>query len=182
WAAQFLAGEDIDAEVDVNEDVDGALLRLVASPLWSGEYDLVSGLVGFGVYALERLPRPAAVATLEAIVERLDELGERQSDGIAWLTPSRVLRAEARGSCPGAWYNLGLAHGVPGVIAFLGGVCAAGIAKARARPLLERAVSWLLARRSPEPAEAAFGCCVDRSNRREPTRTAWCYGDPGVAA
>jgi hypothetical protein len=61
-------------------------------------------------------------------------------------------------------------------------VCAAGIAVTKARPLLEGAASWLLARRSPEPAETAFGFSVDRSNRFEPARTAWCYGDPGIAA
>jgi len=181
WTAQLLSGAGMDSAADANEDIDAALLELVAVSPWSGEYDLISGLVGFGVYALERLPRPAASSMLEAIVDRLDELGERRNDGITWHTPVRFLPPHARESHPDGWYNLGLAHGVPGVIAFLAGVCAARVAAPKARPLLDGAVSWLLARGGPQSDEAAFGYCVDRSNGPEPSRHAWCYGDPGVA-
>ena len=58
-----------------------------------------------------------------------------------WLPP------ETRAGLPRGHYNLGLAHGVPGVIGFLGLVRAAGIAQDIARPLLDGAVSWLLAQR-----------------------------------
>lgn len=50
------------------------------------------------------------------------------------------------------------------------------------RPLLEQAVAWLLAQRLPgfEDSSYASWLCADRPP--EPTRSAWCYGDPGVAA
>src|SRR5262249_12379647 len=82
---------------------------------------------------------------------------------------------------PHGYYNLGLAHGVPGVIALLGAACAAGVGVATARPLLDGAVRWLLAQQ--EPDGAGFSYCIQpgASHPRSP-RLAWCYGDPGVAA
>src|SRR5262249_14315076 len=44
-------------------------------------------LHGFGVYALERMPLPAARATLEHVVARLGELALRTPDGVAWALP-----------------------------------------------------------------------------------------------
>jgi hypothetical protein len=66
---------------------------------------------------------------------------------------------------------------VPGVIALLGQACAAGVARARARPLLEGAVRWLLAQQGPGGFAAWVG-----PEEYKPARLAWCYGDPGVAA
>ena len=58
-------------EEDPNEDIDAALLRHLRQTPWDRAYDLTDGLVGFGVYALERLPRAAAVSCLELVVDRL---------------------------------------------------------------------------------------------------------------
>jgi hypothetical protein len=145
WAAEHLHEQLFDAEdEDPNEAVDEALLEYVSQSPWQGDYDLVSGLVGIGIYALERLPRVTAVEFLEQIVERLDETAERSADGVTWLTRPELLSAERSKECPEGIYDMGVAHGVSGVIALLGGVCAAGVALSKARPLLDGAVAWLL--------------------------------------
>src|SRR5262249_34331610 len=76
------------------------------------------------------------------------------------------------------YYNLGLAHGVPGVLGLLGRVCATGVARGKARSLLDGAVRWLLDQDGPGsfPYWAAPGAAGDTA------RLAWGYGDPGVAA
>ncbi|HEX5718359.1 MAG TPA: lanthionine synthetase LanC family protein, partial [Thermoanaerobaculia bacterium] len=74
------AGEAEDA--DMNEEIDEALLKVLSRSSWVGDYDLISGLVGFGVYALERFPRPSAVRCLEAIVDRLDETAEKKGQEV----------------------------------------------------------------------------------------------------
>jgi hypothetical protein len=81
-------------------------------------------------------------------------------------------------------YNVGLAHGVPGVVALLGEAIAAGVAESKARALLERAVAWLLSTRGEGPDGAQFPYTLDIPPKpgRHPVRAAWCYGDPGVAA
>ena len=167
---------------DPNEAIDEALIQYLSQSPWRGEYDLISGLVGIGVYALERLPRPSAVICLERVLNRLDETAERSREGIAWFTPPEHLPDWQRTLCPDGYYNLGLAHGVPGVIALLGGACAANVLRAKAQPLLEGAVSWLLRQKLPEGAGSSFSSWAGPGVERDASRLAWCYGDVGLAA
>jgi hypothetical protein len=183
WAAAHLEARVSDGGgEDSCEEIDRALLQLLARSPWRDDYDLVNGLVGFGVYALERLPRASAAALLELVVDRLDETAERGEQGATWLTPPELLPAWQRAQCPDGYYNLGLAHGVPGVIAVLGGAVTAGVSGKAARPLLDDSVRWLLAQKLAEGARSAFPTRVVKGERPEPSRSAWCYGDPGIAA
>jgi class I lanthipeptide synthase len=169
-------------EADPFLEIDEALLGPLGRSPWAGEYDLISGLSGLGVYALERLPRPTAATMLEGIVDRLAELADRLDEGLAWFTQPERLPDWQREIHPRGNYNLGVAHGLPGVIPVLAGACAAGVAVDRARPLLDDAVRFLLARR----LEPGFGSCFDTTyapwEEPNPSRLAWCYGDPGIAA
>jgi hypothetical protein len=174
FVAEHLRGWLLDDTSDPNDQIDEPLLEAVSASPWNGHYDLVSGLVGIGVYALERRRQAAGVATLERVVERLQEMSEPAAGGTTWRTPQGHTGA---GLAPGA-YNLGLAHGVPGVIALLALACQAGIATTRARPLLEGALRWLWSVRL-ESGDASFGY---HSAASEPARSGWCYGDPGVGA
>jgi hypothetical protein len=159
-------------------EIDEVLLDHLNQSPWRGEYDLIEGLVGIGVYALERLPRPAAVACLERVVDRLAETAERRGEGTTWWTDPAWLPAETRAEFPRGYYNAGLAHGVPGVIGLLGQACAAGVTLGKARPMLDGAVRWLLDQDGPE----SFPCWVAPGASGDKARLAWCYGDPGVAA
>jgi lantibiotic modifying enzyme len=181
WVAEHLQGSSVEEE-DPNEDIDAALLRLLCQTPWTRQYDLITGLVGYAVYALERLPRPSAVACLELVVERLAEIAQPRPGGLAWYTPREMLPEPNRPWFPQGWENLGVAHGTPGVIAVLARICASGVAVEQARPLLEGAVSWLLAQKLPEGERSVFPYMVGREVKIRPARTAWCYGDPGIAA
>jgi hypothetical protein len=167
----------LDAEPILGEMDDALLAHLEETP-WTGEYDLIGGLVGYAVYALERLPASAGVACLERIIDHVEQTAEHHPEGVTWWTDPKWLLPETREKCPRGYYNLGLAHGVPGVIAVLGQICAAGIRVDRARRLLDGAVRWLLAHQSPD----GFAHWIDADPAPKPARLAWCYGDPGVAA
>jgi lantibiotic modifying enzyme len=186
WAVAHLEGRLFDtADEDSNEAVDAALRELLGRSPWRGDYDIVSGLVGFGVYALERRPRASGLERLELVVTRLDEMAERTTTGVAWLGPAEMLPPYERQDCAASGYNLGLAHGVPGVIAFLGQVCAIeetafSSTRQRARALLEDAVAWLLAR-EPEDRAKSFPYAVGEGVSPRPARLGWCYGDLGIA-
>jgi lantibiotic biosynthesis protein len=179
-------GEPEDGEDDdVNAEIDAALLEALQRSPWNDQYDLISGLVGVGVYAVERFPRPSGVRCLEAVIDRLEELAERQGDEVTWFTAPELLPPESREQTPHGYYNLGVAHGVPGVIALLGDACRLGVQAERARPLLEGAVRWLLGQRLPESSEPGGFCYATFAGQgieRRAARLAWCYGDPGIAA
>lgn len=170
-----------DADEDPNADIDAALFDYLRRTPWDLDYDLVSGLVGYGVYALERLPRPSGAACLESVVERLAELAEPRSTGLTWHTPVELLPEDNRHAFPLGVDNLGVAHGVPGVIALLARVCVSGVAEERARSLLTGAMTWLLEQKLPEGGTSVFPYGVGPQVSARPARTAWCYGDPGIA-
>ena len=79
WTLEHLRGRlfEDDGE-DPGEEVVAALVEHVSLSPWRGHYDLISGLVGFAVYALERLPRPGGRECLERVVARLAETAEPQ--------------------------------------------------------------------------------------------------------
>ena len=176
WAVAHLQPETS------TEEIDEALKDHVNRPRWRGDYDLIGGLVGLGIYALERLPSPAAVSCLEGVIDRLEETAQRRGSGISWRTAPRLLPPQQLKENPRGYDNLGLAHGVAGVIGLLGAASAAGIRRRRARQLLDRAVCGLLAAKLAKSAGASFPGWITPGVKPQPCRSAWCYGDPGVAA
>lgn len=183
WTAEHLGRLLGDTPDDMSDEIDESLLAAIAAP-WDGDYDLVSGLTGFGVYALERAPHPSAVRCLEAIVDRLDQTAERIEPGVTWYTAPELLFPHQREQYPRGGYNVGVAHGVPGVLTFLAAVCRLGIRLQKARPLLEGAVRWVLSRQLPGHHGASFPAWLlpEPGAPAHPSRLAWCYGDPGIAA
>ena len=187
WIAEHLdsvlsEGQEPDADGDdMNGEIDEAVLAMLDAP-WDGHYDLITGLVGLGVYALERVPRPSAVRCVEAIVDRLHETAESLGDEITWFTLPEMLPPRHREMYPRGYHNLGVAHGVPAVIGFLADACRLDIRAERARPLLDGAVRWVLSRQFPERRGARYPTVILPDGEAPPSRLAWCYGDPGVAA
>ncbi|WP_164018463.1 lanthionine synthetase C family protein [Pyxidicoccus trucidator] len=183
WAVQHAQGTPESPDEDPLTDIDAALADYLQTHPWPHRYDLVSGLVGLGVYMLERLPRPGARQCLEHVVARLGELAEPVGEGLRWKTPPHHIEARSRERFPRGCYNLGVAHGVPGVLAVLAGAVAHGVAESSARTLLQGGWTWLMKQRAPDSATARFPTRLDASEepRHWPSRPAWCYGDPGVA-
>ncbi|HEV7864120.1 MAG TPA: lanthionine synthetase C family protein [Acidimicrobiia bacterium] len=179
-AARYL-GADPD---DLLGGTDGTLLRLAESRPWQGPFDLVDGLVGLGVYGLERLPSPAGARLVAVTTARLAEQAEYHREGITWSTPPRLLPQPSARVTPFGRHDLGVARGVAGVIGFLARASLAGI-DVPARALLEGAVAWLHSqpKAGPDTAGACFPAwTAPGTEPAGPARTAWCNGDPGVAA
>ncbi len=163
------AGDDLVA-------IDDVLLAALAR--WSGADDLIEGLVGIGVYFLER----GVAAGVAAVAAQLARTAIATADGATWHTPLAILPPSFAATHPDGFYDCGLAHGVPGIAAFL----------ARAgSPLARDAARWVetqaCAGRFPSKISSRVddrGLSPGAEGRRgviEPARTAWCYGDPGVA-
>jgi len=179
WTLAHVDGWLLDVnDGDPNDALDTALLDRITttdSPL-PGGYDLVSGLTGVGVYALERLPRPQAFELLQAVVERL---ADWDAQSPFWWSRHDELPWQVRSSFPSGAWNLGMAHGASGVIALLARADSAGVSNAR--PLLNRAVDWLLDQRLPLDVGSTFASLLAPDVEQRPSPLSWCYGDPGVA-
>ncbi|MGQ0507653.1 MAG: lanthionine synthetase C family protein [Myxococcaceae bacterium] len=160
-----------DRSVAGSAELDRLLLESVSQPLPADtEVDLISGLAGLGVYSLARKKK----ALMAGVVERLRDKAE---NGRAWRTPPR---AESSSVVPAEALDLGMAHGTPGILTFLAAAHLRGVDCAE---LLTASSEWLLSQQSSTPGARfplSVGSALDATNEK-PGRSAWCYGDPGVA-
>lgn len=156
--------EVIDSYLAIEEDV---------------EYDLIGGVVGIGMFALTLAESSWRERFVERILQRLELSAVPISDGIAWATPAyRKAKPADPSYVQTPEFNVGIAHGVPGVINFLAHCLMRGTCERQSRRMLIPATKWLCEQILPSTSESSFGY-VAGSNA--PARAAWCYGDPGVA-
>lgn len=174
-------GELAAIEEDLNGEIDVAILRNLRDFTSSNPYDLISGLVGFGVYFLERLPKETAIQGIQSVFGHLETLAERTDHGITWHSGPELLPDWQREQCPNGYYNLGVAHGIPGIIHFLSEVSGTTIVdQQRTYRLLEGAVNWLISQRRPLGSRSTFSSWIVPGEEPSDSRLAWCYGDIGI--
>jgi hypothetical protein len=169
------------ANTQVADDRCARLDRMLACAVadWIGEYDLMTGLVGFGVYALERGAAGHALAA--SVLDRLERSAVAYGDGLAWFTAPDLLPPGHLKAAPDGYWNLGLPYGVAGVIALLARHIAAGVEVPRARTLLDGAVTFVLSASPAAPHAGRFPPWQPYHKPISP-RLAWCYGDLAVAS
>lgn len=168
-------------EEDPVAEIDTLVLKALRQSHWPDYYDLIGGLAGCGVYFLERLPSEAAAEGLKLIVGHLASSAEYSSEGITWFTPKEFVPEWQRELFPDGYYNLGVAHGIPGILHLLSEVSAAGIEKTKCLELLDGAVRWLLTHQAPPEKLFRFYSWVVPGKGAD-SRLTWCYGDPGLLA
>jgi hypothetical protein len=182
WAINYAYKQGIfePAEYDSCDEFDELLLAWIRTTS-DVSVDIIVGLSGIGLYALTRLPRPAAKQILNTIVERLWDKSEAIVRGRAWV--SSHFDSDVGGPRPTSYDGaipIGLAHGSAGVIGFLSRVYQR-LNSARARELLVEAS------RALPPLEFTPGkpCCPRMMDRNQQTwgvpAPSWCWGDIGVS-
>lgn len=177
WTVAHLAPL-VNLDASTLDELDGLVGSYARIDPWPGEYEYVSGLIGLGVYALER-ESAAAQAMLARMVEHLAATAERVGAGVTWRSPPRLLEplgATLVARYPDGYYNLGLAHGVLGVAAFLAGATGRGVAGARG--LLDSCIAWIRAQDTHAPTHRIPTMLIDG---RGASRDGWCYGDQAAA-
>ena len=170
WA-ELEVGRLLFVGVEPDDDLDALLAQALDRPAWPGPWDLVSGLVGIGVYALAR-PPTAAPDLVAGVVRALTPILRAG----AWSTDSALTFGPHADPRLDHHVDLGLAHGIPGALALL--AAAAGRGCAEARRALPEGTGRLLGHQFDAggfPAVAWAGLAP------RPSRLAWCYGDLAVA-
>lgn len=146
--------------------------------------DVFDGLVGIGVYLLERLPSALAYRGLSAVVSHLAKASQADERGRFWVLPGRSLGPtwEPRGTDE-PHVDLGMARGQAGIVAFLSRVVARLHDHSECRDLLADAARFLTAcRRSVDDGFSRYAIAWIQGKSFEGAQTAWCYGDAGVCA
>ena len=175
WLVRQVAdGDEADSII---AHFDSAVLRYLDVPRWQDRYDLIAGLVGIGAYAAGRRGEPAA-RIADRVLSHLEATAIAGDAGTTWRTAPHWLAPARRARFPAGVVDLGVAHGVPGVIGMLARFVNAGVEPERSRRLLQSSVAWLLD--AVPDGLPRFGTNWP-ADPDECKRMGWCYGDPGVA-
>ncbi|MGQ0775423.1 MAG: lanthionine synthetase C family protein [Pseudonocardiales bacterium] len=148
------------------------------------EFDLISGLTGFGAYLLHR---HSAGALLRDVLAYLVRLTEPRPDGL----PGWWALDGPTGPGPD-WRdghgNLGMAHGIAGPLALLALTMRRGVTVGGHADAMRRICRWLDRWCCGESPQAWWPGAITRvehdqgvARRPGPYRPSWCYGTPGLA-
>lgn len=176
--------------MDANDpcvQIDSAIAASLENRHGAWDFDLVRGIAGVGFYALGRMRTASGRRLLEAALAALERASVTSAEGVAWFTPPEMLPDWQRAGHPKGHFDLGMAHGIPGVITFLAATAREAFQLERVVPLLDGAVGWMLANRAPGNEGFTFSNFLTRQEsleerlerERHKTRIAWCYGDLG---
>ncbi|KZN63263.1 hypothetical protein N473_17700 [Pseudoalteromonas luteoviolacea CPMOR-1] len=182
WVLEFFNQADREEyDPELLEDVDDLFVQALDYDPWPGEIEMVLGLSGYAPYAARRSLFSDQSKLYAVIVKGLESTATYFDNGhIAWSQPKESVYRFETDDREKAEFNLGLAHGVPGIIAALLPALTIPSLKERVAKLVLGACDWLLAHQSGhEHAHSCYGTCAEES---EPTsRLGWCYGDITIA-
>jgi hypothetical protein len=157
-------------------------------PTWPGEYDLISGLAGVGVYHLVRHGSADSGMT-SAVLDYLIALAEpvsRHGESLPGWWSSTGPAGTPDPAWPGGHLNLGMAHGIAGVLALLSGAMRSGIqVEGHARAVGELCAAFDRYRQGSSacpwwPAMISLSEYSNGiANSERQSRPSWCYGTPG---
>jgi hypothetical protein len=154
------------------------------------EYDLISGLTGLGLYHLVRHGSADSGMT-SAVLDYLVALSEpvcRHGESLPGWWSGTGPAGTPDQAWPGGHLNLGMAHGIAGVLALLSGAMRAGIqVEGHAKAVRELCATFDRYRQGSSACPwwpAMISLTEYKRGTASPQRQArpsWCYGTPGHA-
>jgi lantibiotic modifying enzyme len=134
-----------------------------------------------GLYALDRGGAGQSTAILHRVLDHLEAKAEHQSVGLAWYDHPDHMHPLSRQKHPNGCFNLGVSHGIPGVLGFLAEAAAQG--HTRAMHLLEPGMAWFFTQAFDRPSPSYYSATLERGEQPKSGggRLSWCYGDLGIS-
>ena len=150
-------------------------------------FDLISGLTGIGAYLLARGEQTGDFDAPAAVIRALMAITAGESSLPRWYTPPGFVAdpAQVRHQPYGS-LNCGLAHGIPGPLSLMALAVSSGMTMKGLDERVAQLANWLIAQRLDSNWGITWPSMIalnsdGRASSAIPSRTAWCYGSPGVA-
>ena len=181
WVLEYLNQADLeDYEPDLLTEVDQIFHDALNHQPWPGEIECVLGLAGYAPYAARRNKHSDQSALYGVIIKNFASVALQVNENeLTWSQPENSVYRFEKDDPHKPEYNLGLAHGVPGIIASLIPAMQIDTLKDTTAKLLTQSCDWLIAQQNPHKhEECSFGSCVDQEHK---SRLGWCYGDLTIA-
>lgn len=160
----------------LNQELDLLLLRCLETGRWAASYGLIDGLVGIGIYFLDRLPAAKASLAAELVLYHLEKMAAVDGNNIRWL-PVTGLSHSKQYHLQGS--DLGVADGNLGVLYFLSETMCLGIEPEKCKRLMDGCINWLLTSRESGLASISSAYAGSRKLQNSVTRF---DGDLGILA
>lgn len=148
-------------------------------------YDVIGGICGLGRYLLNWAPAaPDLLMEILAYLVRLTDPVSAHGHVVPgwWVRGAPSLGQQTH--YPRGHFNLGLAHGIPGVLALLALASEAGAEVEGQSEAITRIAEWVLGRQIDDyrwPAAIPFDAEAVGAFVTESSGPGWCYGTAGVA-
>lgn len=158
-------------------EIDNLLAKVTSSSHWAGEIEMVTGLAGILVYAARRSLTTNQMPLYCNLIGHYENIATKFGQNqLAWAQPDHsVYRLVRSGS---EEFNLGLAHGVVGILAGLLPAYQYTELRDRVHQLLEGGSDWLIQQQRVDTQTCYF---ASFSGDPEISRLGWCYGDLPIA-
>ncbi|MDR3624201.1 MAG: lanthionine synthetase C family protein [Chlamydiales bacterium] len=161
-------------------------------PIHPELWEIISGLSGIGIYCLKAIDNEDIYNLLTKILSSLVKLATHIEIGghkiPAWYHPSYYQFIDQdKITFPFGNFNLGMAHGIAGVMALLSIAKLNGISVKDQEYALKYFSNWLLSKKIVKngsiswPDRISFQEEITHSKTKTGTMNAWCYGTAGVA-
>jgi len=155
------------------------------------QFDVISGLAGIGAYLLQRRSRPVVADALDAVLRALIHLtAPNPGSPPRWFTSQQMMADEPTARhYPHGNLNLGLAHGIPGPLALMALAHKEGVELPGLQEAIQHVAGFIADSRVDGPYGVDWPTAIplradgtwNVADAVERSRTAWCYGSPGVA-
>lgn len=162
------------------------------SGVYISDYDVVLGLTGVGRYLLLFADDRNINRHIKKILEYFITLSKKklilEELVPCWYISSENHTEESIRVYPQGFFDVGLAHGISGVLAFLSISIKQGIEIPGQNAAIEEIAKWLISIKSEDnygpiwPSKIGFNHIYGSSKKlKVSSYEAWCYGSPGIA-
>ena len=167
WA---LEETGVNTEEDQCIEIDECLIELLSVDHWQGEYELLYGLVGVGVYALSRMGQLSGRKLCSLVVNHLQALAVESETQMFWRTPTGSVFI--RDNVPQPQIDLGVAHGNLGVLGLLQKLVEVEFEVEQTRPMLTKVLNFY-----STITKGHESYLPSHLGGEHKSLLGWCYGD-----
>jgi lantibiotic modifying enzyme len=181
WFFEYINQAQVeDYDPELCEDIDDILLKTLSVTPWQVEIEMVLGLAGMSIYGARRQLKSDQTVFYEKLVNHFENLATQVSDTtLTWQQPQYSVYRLNKGDIEKPEYNLGLAHGVPGIITAILPALKIPSLYAQTRKLLMQSCDWLLHQQlETKERQSYFSSSTENQHS---SRLGWCYGDLTIA-
>lgn len=182
WFLEYLNQSDIaNYDSEIFEDIDILFKNFLShEDFWTGEIEMILGLGGYAPYTARRARFTDQTVLYTNVIAGFASTATYFDNGhITWSQPINSVYRFDKENKLNPEYNLGLAHGVPGIIAAILPAIEIPALKEQVHQLLVGSCDWLLEHQNPSCTQSAcFGTCAGKDYT---SRLGWCYGDLTIA-